>query len=415
MARPERLRTAYQHAVLRNRDDVARELDDWARRPTSISTTSPWPRSRAASARRSSRDAPDYDQQEVADPRARGLAGRRALRPGLPGVVGGSPVASLLAHAAWSGEPDRVRVLLAAGATPDALGAAVFGSHGCRAATTSAWRSSSSRRARSSSRSTRPRPTARSPSGSQHDSHAEPERHVIRPLPALRQRGDGREEAAQDDEVQTRDGEPAERRQHRLVASGSTAPSTPAHPSESARCTGAPAARSTGVRSLARQQHLPERAPAFERVAALEQRGQGRREAGHDRSGHPGGEDVERAAADHRRDTTPSSARRPRRPRGRRRRGRPCRRRARVQRRFAPEAEGEMGIVAGAFPRQATVIAGEGHARREAMRGALIRQLPPNHIVLRACVHSGTSEQRSSAPVSSASSTSRRCGGSGSR
>ncbi len=43
---------------------------------------------------------------------------------------------------------------------------------------------------------------------------------MVGPLPALRQRRDRREEAAQHREVQARDGEPAERREHRLVVIG---------------------------------------------------------------------------------------------------------------------------------------------------------------------------------------------------
>ncbi|HEY6890419.1 MAG TPA: hypothetical protein VI300_21625 [Solirubrobacter sp.] len=130
--KPERLRTAYQHAVLRNRDDVASALERLGAR-----TDVDFDDLAVAAIARGERppvvpDAPDYDQQEA-------LILADALElvielygPDFHGVVGGSPDASLLAHAAWSGAPERVRVLLAAGATPDALGAAVFGSRGWR-------------------------------------------------------------------------------------------------------------------------------------------------------------------------------------------------------------------------------------------------------------------------------------------
>ncbi|MDA0166630.1 hypothetical protein OM076_40590 [Solirubrobacter ginsenosidimutans] len=130
--KPERLRTAYQHAVLRNRDEVASALEGYGAK-----TDVEFDDLAVAAIARGERppvvpEAPDYDQQEVlilaeALPLVVELYG-----PDFRGVVGGSPTASLLAHAAWFGAPDRVRVLLANGATPDALGAAVFGSHGWR-------------------------------------------------------------------------------------------------------------------------------------------------------------------------------------------------------------------------------------------------------------------------------------------
>jgi hypothetical protein len=130
--KPERLRTAYQHAVLRNRGDVASALE-----ALGAKTGVDFDDLAVAAIARGERppvvpETPDYDQQEV-------LIGADALPlvvelygPDFRGVVGGSPTASLLSHAAWFGDPERVRVLLAAGATPDALGAAVFGSHGWR-------------------------------------------------------------------------------------------------------------------------------------------------------------------------------------------------------------------------------------------------------------------------------------------
>ena len=127
---PERLRTAYQHAVLRGRDAVARTLEELGAR-----TEVDFDDLAIAAIGRGERppvvpEAPDWDQQEVIM-----LAGDVALVVELygadfRGVIGGSPVASLLAIAAWLGDAERVRLLLAAGATPDALGAAAHGSGG---------------------------------------------------------------------------------------------------------------------------------------------------------------------------------------------------------------------------------------------------------------------------------------------
>ena len=129
---PERLRTAYRHAVLRNRDDVARTLE-----ALGAKTDVEFDDLAVAAIARGERppvvpETLDFDQQEVL-----------ILAPDLTlvvelygadfrGVVGGSPEGSLLAHAAWLGDAARVRFLLAAGATPDGLGAAVHGSHGWR-------------------------------------------------------------------------------------------------------------------------------------------------------------------------------------------------------------------------------------------------------------------------------------------
>jgi hypothetical protein len=130
--RPERLRTAYQHAVLRNRPDVAMTLEELGAR-----TDVDFDDLAVAAIARGERppvvpEALDFDQQEVLilapDPRLV----VELYGPDFRGVVGGSPEASLLAHAAWAGDSERVRFLLAAGAAPNALGAAVFGSGGWR-------------------------------------------------------------------------------------------------------------------------------------------------------------------------------------------------------------------------------------------------------------------------------------------
>jgi hypothetical protein len=129
---PTRLRTAYQHAVLRGADDSAAllaslgadtsvEADDLAiaavargERPDSVPETL------------------DYDQQEVVILAA--LGGRlesvvERFGPELRGVVGGSPEGSLLQHVAWVGDADLARLLLDAGADPaGSLDWAVHGS-----------------------------------------------------------------------------------------------------------------------------------------------------------------------------------------------------------------------------------------------------------------------------------------------
>ena len=120
--RPERLRTAYQHARLRNADASARALaglgadthvdaDDLA--------VAAIARGEAATAP----GQPDFDQQEVLILAA--LRGHEAsviahYGPDFAGVVGGSPKAPLLHHAAWFGNPRLVEQLLAAGADPAA-------------------------------------------------------------------------------------------------------------------------------------------------------------------------------------------------------------------------------------------------------------------------------------------------------
>jgi ankyrin repeat protein len=119
-----RLRTAYQHAALRGRDDQAATLADLGA-STEVADDD---RGVAAIARGEAPDAPlpkklDPDGQEVVILAALGghldvvLA---ALGPNFSGVVGGSPEGTLLHHAAWVGNPGLVGELLASGADPDA-------------------------------------------------------------------------------------------------------------------------------------------------------------------------------------------------------------------------------------------------------------------------------------------------------
>jgi hypothetical protein len=127
------LRTPYQHARLRGRDDVAEALTERG------AATDVDPADEAVSAlargERPSRPLPavfDVDQQEVIVLAA--LAGHldavvEAVGPDFRGVVGGSPEGSLLQHAAWVGDAALVERLLALGAATDgALGWAAHGS-----------------------------------------------------------------------------------------------------------------------------------------------------------------------------------------------------------------------------------------------------------------------------------------------
>jgi hypothetical protein len=118
---PTRLRTAYQHAVLRNADasaallaslgaDTSVDEDDLA-----IAAVARGERPELVPERL------DFDQQEVLIFAA--LGGGMALvvelfGPNFQGVVGGSPKASLLQHAAWFGSADLARFLREAGADP---------------------------------------------------------------------------------------------------------------------------------------------------------------------------------------------------------------------------------------------------------------------------------------------------------
>jgi ankyrin repeat protein len=121
------LRTPYQHAVLRSRDDVAEALRELG------ADTTVAPEDLAVAAL----DGPlpatfDVDQQEALILAA--LHGRLeavvgAVGVGFTGVVGGSPEGTLLHHAAYVGSPELVRALLDRGADPrGVLGWAAYGS-----------------------------------------------------------------------------------------------------------------------------------------------------------------------------------------------------------------------------------------------------------------------------------------------
>jgi ankyrin repeat protein len=122
------LRTPYQHAVLRNRDDVAAELERLG-----ASTEVPdVDRAVAAVARGERAELPatlDVDQQEVlilAAVHGQVDAVVDTVGVGFTGVVGGSPEGTLLHAAAWFGDADIVRTLLARGADPRAKSGAHF-------------------------------------------------------------------------------------------------------------------------------------------------------------------------------------------------------------------------------------------------------------------------------------------------
>lgn len=111
------LRTPYQHAVLRSRDDVARALRelgaDTAVAPEDVAVARLDPAGLPA--------AFDVDQQEVLILAAlweRLDAVIDAVGVDFEGVVGGSPEGSLLQHACWVGHPEVVRRLLDRGADP---------------------------------------------------------------------------------------------------------------------------------------------------------------------------------------------------------------------------------------------------------------------------------------------------------
>lgn len=112
------LRTPYQHAVIRGRDDVAATLAELG----ASTALSEQDRALAALARgeRAALDGPlDPDAQEVIVLAA--LGGKLdavldAVGVGFRGVAGGGPEGTLLHHAAWVGDAELVRRLLAAGA-----------------------------------------------------------------------------------------------------------------------------------------------------------------------------------------------------------------------------------------------------------------------------------------------------------
>ena len=122
------LRTPYQHAVLRNRADVAQELERLGA-STGVSETDRAVAAVARGERAALPDALDVDQQEVlilAALRGHAAAVVGAVGVGFAGVVGGSPEGTLLHHAAWVGQAEVVRTLLAGGADARAKSGAQF-------------------------------------------------------------------------------------------------------------------------------------------------------------------------------------------------------------------------------------------------------------------------------------------------
>jgi ankyrin repeat protein len=118
------LRTPYQHAVLRNRTDVAETLAELG----ASTEVAPEDLAVAARARGEQVELPDdldVDAQEVLILAV--LRGQRDAAPAtFSGVVGGSPEGTLLHHAAWVGDPDLVAYLLERGADPVAVAPAEF-------------------------------------------------------------------------------------------------------------------------------------------------------------------------------------------------------------------------------------------------------------------------------------------------
>jgi ankyrin repeat protein len=118
------LRTPYQHAVIRGRDDLVEALAELG----ADTAVAPEDLALAALARGGHADGPlpdDPDAQEVIVMTA--LTGRldavlEAVGANYAGVVGGSPRLPLLGHAAWVGDPGIVRRLLEAGADPTQRG-----------------------------------------------------------------------------------------------------------------------------------------------------------------------------------------------------------------------------------------------------------------------------------------------------
>ena len=163
------LRTPYQHAVLRGKDELAKLLAGLG-----ASTDVDPADAGVASIARGER--PTEPLPETLDPDAQEVIVLTALRgkldlvvdivgPSFRGVVGGSPEGTLLHHAAWIGSPELVERLLAArrrsgrtvgrpSATRRSRGRCTgHSTTTCRIATSSGWQSAWSRPARRSSRS----------------------------------------------------------------------------------------------------------------------------------------------------------------------------------------------------------------------------------------------------------------------
>ncbi len=120
------LRTPYQHARLRGRDETAQVLEELGA-STELNAGDAAVEALARGERPSGPlpEQPDPDAQEVIVLAAlRGHLGVvvETVGPNFRGVVGGSPEGSLLHHAAWVGSPELVRALLAGGADADAGG-----------------------------------------------------------------------------------------------------------------------------------------------------------------------------------------------------------------------------------------------------------------------------------------------------
>ena len=124
------LRTPYQHARLRGKDDLAELL----LRLGAAGDVEPDDAAVAAIARGERPGTPlpeplDPDEQEVLV--IAGLHGDldlvlEAVGPGFRGVVGGSPAGTLLHHAAWIGARELVEALLERGADPSARSDALY-------------------------------------------------------------------------------------------------------------------------------------------------------------------------------------------------------------------------------------------------------------------------------------------------
>jgi ankyrin repeat protein len=127
--KPERLRTAYQHAVLRNRTEVAAALEELGAR-----TEVDFDDLAIAAVARGERPPViprehDWDQLEALMLARDLTVVLEEFGPDFAGVVGGSPKVPLIMHAAYFGDVARVRALLDAGAKPEAWHALVEGSN----------------------------------------------------------------------------------------------------------------------------------------------------------------------------------------------------------------------------------------------------------------------------------------------